>query len=126
MVILETAHILRKILPQHVINFKCISWRLLCIKPQEQSLTFAHGHSGTYCKTAAATTATAYYIPCETCRGQSGTQTGFSELFSFRLYHSTVGLQIHIIWGTNNRPIGGCNSETWSHPVNMNMPYLVA
>jgi hypothetical protein len=23
-------------------------------------------------------------------------------------------------WGMNNRPIGGCSSETWSHPIDMN------
>jgi hypothetical protein len=25
-----------------------------------------------------------------------------------------------IIWGMNNRPVGGCSSETQPHPINMN------
>jgi hypothetical protein len=26
----------------------------------------------------------------------------------------------HIIWGMNSRPVGGLNSETLSHPIDMN------
>jgi hypothetical protein len=26
----------------------------------------------------------------------------------------------HIIWGMNNRPIGGRSSETWCHPIDIN------
>jgi hypothetical protein len=43
--------------------------------------------------------------PCGICCGQSGTGTGFfSEFFGFPLsiYHSTVALQTHIIWGMCN------------------------
>jgi hypothetical protein len=43
--------------------------------------------------------------PCGICGGQSVTGTGFfSEFFGFPLsvYHSTVALQTHIIWGMRN------------------------
>jgi hypothetical protein len=43
--------------------------------------------------------------PCGICGGQSGTGAGFSlEFFSFPLsiYHSTVAVQTHIIWGMRN------------------------
>jgi hypothetical protein len=45
------------------------------------------------------------------------------EFFDFAL-----SISFHIISGTNNRPIGGCSSETWFQPIdrnnNMNKVYL--
>jgi hypothetical protein len=42
--------------------------------------------------------------PCRICGGKSGTGTGFSEFLGFPLsiYHFTVALQNHIIWGMPN------------------------
>jgi hypothetical protein len=54
--------------------------------------------------------------------GQSGTRTGFSStslMFSCQ-YHSTRPPYSYTTWGMNNRPVGGCNSETSSHPINLN------
>jgi hypothetical protein len=52
------------------------------------------------------------------CGGQSGTGTDFSEFFSFPLpisfHHGSP--RSCITWGMNNRHIGGCSSETQSHP----------
>jgi hypothetical protein len=35
-------------------------------------------------------------------------------------YHSTLAVNIYIICGMNNRPVGGCSSETQSHHIDMN------
>jgi hypothetical protein len=42
--------------------------------------------------------------PCGICGGQHGTGTGFSLSFLVlpSIYHSTVALQTHIIWGMCN------------------------
>jgi hypothetical protein len=50
-------------------------------------------------------TAEARVNPCGIRGGKSGTETGFfSEFFRFPLsvYHFTVALQTHIIWGMRN------------------------
>jgi hypothetical protein len=48
------------------------------------------------------------------CGAQSGTGSGFSPSSSVfhRQHYSSVGLHTHIIWGTNNMPVGGRSSET--------------
>jgi uncharacterized membrane protein len=43
-----------------------------------------------------------------------------SSLIFLCQYHSIVALHTHIIWEINNKPVGGCSSETYSHPINMN------
>jgi hypothetical protein len=43
--------------------------------------------------------------PCGICGGQSGAGTGFSLsslVFPLSIYHSTITLQTHIIWGMRN------------------------
>jgi hypothetical protein len=54
--------------------------------------------------------------PCGICSGQSGTEIGFSPSFSVfpSQYHSTVAPYSCIIWGMNNRPVGGRSLETVS------------
>jgi hypothetical protein len=54
--------------------------------------------------------------------------SGLSAGFSFEFFGFLQSVSFHcgspysyIIWGMNNRLIGGCNSETWSHPIYMNM-----
>jgi hypothetical protein len=59
---------------------------------------------------------------CEVCGGQSGTGTGCSLSFSVFpcQYHTTVDIHSHIIWGVYSRPGRSRNSETYSHPIDMN------
>jgi hypothetical protein len=57
--------------------------------------------------------------PCGICGGQSGIGRGFLRVFRFL----SVGiipsrLHTHIILGITD---GGRSSETWSHPIDMNM-----
>jgi hypothetical protein len=63
----------------------------------------------------------AWVNPCGTCCGRSGTGRDFSlSYLVFRCQnHSTGGPYSYIIWGMNNRPIGGHSSETKSHPNDM-------
>jgi hypothetical protein len=60
------------------------------------------------------------------CGGHSGTGRGFTSSFRF----STVSiippwLSVLIVCGMNSRPIGGCSSETQSHPIDMNNKKLM-
>jgi hypothetical protein len=46
----------------------------------------------------------------------------FSKFFGFSLSISFhLGSHSYIICGMNSRPVGGCSSETQSHPIDMNM-----
>jgi hypothetical protein len=59
--------------------------------------------------------------PCGICGGRSGTKTGFllvSSAFPCQHY-STVAVHTHITCEMNNRPVGGCSSETSSHAIGM-------
>jgi hypothetical protein len=60
--------------------------------------------------------------PCDIYGAKNGTRTGFSPSSSFVScqYHPTVAPYPCIIWGMNNRPVGGCSSEIYSHPNEMN------
>jgi hypothetical protein len=42
-----------------------------------------------------------------------------NQEFSAVIVPSWLSIPI-IIWGMNNRPVGGCSSETQSHPIDMN------
>jgi hypothetical protein len=58
------------------------------------------------------------------CGGQGDIGTGFpsSPSVSPRQYDSTRGSPyLYIIWGMNNRPVGDRSSETFSHPVDINI-----
>jgi hypothetical protein len=64
----------------------------------------------------------AWVNPCGIC-GRSGTGTRLStssSVFSCQ-YQSTVARHAHVLWGMNNRPVGGRSSETQSHPIDMNI-----
>jgi hypothetical protein len=59
--------------------------------------------------------------PCWVCDGQNVTGSAFSRIslvFPCQ-YHSTVAPYSNIIWGINNRSVGGRSSETQSHPIDM-------
>jgi hypothetical protein len=60
--------------------------------------------------------------------GKSDTGTGFSPISSVLpcRYHSTMVLHTQISPGDNNRPAGGCSSETLSHTINKNMNIAVS
>jgi hypothetical protein len=43
-----------------------------------------------------------------------------SGVFLCQHHHLTMVLPCsYIIWGMSNRPVGGCSSKTWSHPIDM-------
>jgi hypothetical protein len=51
---------------------------------------------------------------------------GLTESFGGRIWGFPLSISVHrgstcmyIIWGTNNIPVGGCNSETQSHPIDI-------
>jgi hypothetical protein len=59
---------------------------------------------------------------CGICSGHSDIGTDYSEFFS------SLSLSFHhsspyscLMWGMNNRPFGGCRSETQSVAINTNM-----
>jgi hypothetical protein len=60
-------------------------------------------------------------IPCGICGGQSGTGTDSSKFFYVLLSISFHRGSPHsyIIWGKNNKTVGGHSSETQSHPIDM-------
>jgi hypothetical protein len=53
----------------------------------------------------------------------------FSEFFGFSLSKSfhRVSLYLYVTWGLNNRPVFGRNSETSSHPIDINkwLQYII-
>jgi hypothetical protein len=61
------------------------------------------------------------FTPRGICIEYSGTDTCFcqsSSVFPCQ-YKSTAALHTRIIWGMNNRPVGGRSSETWCHHIDM-------
>jgi hypothetical protein len=61
--------------------------------------------------------------PCGIYGEQSGTGTGFS-LSSLVFTNTLPGLHTHTHThhlGVNNRPVGGCSSETQSYPIDIKM-----
>jgi hypothetical protein len=58
--------------------------------------------------------------PCGVCGGLSVTGTGFSQTsLVFPVSIIPPWLYTHIIWGMNNRSVGGRGSEILSHPIGM-------
>jgi hypothetical protein len=54
------------------------------------------------------------FSTCEICCGQSVTRSVFFPSFSAlsSQCHSTVAPHSCIIWGMNNKPAGGCNTDS--------------
>jgi hypothetical protein len=90
-------------------------WKLICVCSHCVIVILASDVSGR------PVTTEARIGPCGICGGQSGAATGLSGSSSgFPCqYHSTMALHTRITWGTNDRPVGGRSSETWSHLFDM-------
>jgi hypothetical protein len=63
--------------------------------------------------------AEALFSPCDLRWTKWHWDRIFSEFFSSPCQYSTEAPYSYIIWGMNNRLLGDCSSETYSHPTNM-------
>jgi hypothetical protein len=59
-----------------------------------------------------------------TCGRHIGTGMVLSKFFRFHVNIIALWLSIHITWGMNNRPVGGCSSETKSLDMNKTMCFF--